>query len=73
MTDLTMPQVSGLELTERALKIRPDLPIILVTGFPGQLSDEDWRRHGITEVVLKPYSRAAMAAAVERALEKNKP
>jgi hypothetical protein len=37
------------------------------------LSDEDWRRHGITEVVLKPYSRAAMAAAVERALEKNKP
>ncbi|MBK6685192.1 MAG: PAS domain S-box protein [Deltaproteobacteria bacterium] len=73
VTDLTMPHVNGLELTERALKIRPDLPIILVTGFPGQLSDEDWRRHGITEVVLKPYSRAAMAAAVERALEKNKP
>jgi PAS domain S-box-containing protein len=68
VTDLTMPNASGLELADEIRFVRPDTPVILTTGFRGSLTDEVVREHGIREVLVKPYSGAHLAAALRRAL-----
>lgn len=72
ITDLTMPQMSGDQLADELVRLRPDIPIILCTGFgPGfrsTLSSLEMRSEGIREVVMKPFDRTDMAAAIRRAL-----
>lgn len=72
ITDLTMPQMSGDQLADELVRLRPDIPIILCTGFgPGfrsALSSLEMRSEGIREVVMKPFDRTDMAAAIRRAL-----
>jgi CheY-like chemotaxis protein len=47
ITDLTMPRMTGSELADSLHRTRPDLPILLVTGFAGRLDEEQLRRFGI--------------------------
>ena len=54
ISDLTMPRLTGLELAKNVLSIRPDLPIIICTGFSESISTEKARDLGIKEVILKP-------------------
>lgn len=72
ITDLTMPQMSGDQLADELVRLRPDIPIILCTGFgPGfrsTLSSLEMRSDGIREVVMKPFDRTDMAQAIRRAL-----
>ena len=72
ITDLTMPQMSGDQLADELVRLRPDIPIILCTGFgPGfrsTLSSLEMRSEGIREVVMKPFDRTDMAQAIRRAL-----
>ncbi len=72
ITDLTMPQMSGDQLADELVRLRPDIPIILCTGFgPGfrsTLGSLEMRSEGIREVVMKPFDRADMAQAIRRAL-----
>ncbi|RMG44193.1 MAG: PAS domain S-box protein [Acidobacteria bacterium] len=69
ITDQTMPSMSGIALARELLGIRPDLPIVLLTGYGERLTADDARAAGIREVVKKPVLRAELAAAVRRALE----
>ena len=69
MTDQTMPKMTGAELAKRMLDIRPDIPIILCTGFSENLTEEQAKEIGIREFLLKPLSRQEMALAVRRVLE----
>ncbi len=68
ITDLTMPDASGLELADEMHLIRPDIPIILATGYRGSLNDGVLRAHGIHAVLLKPYMGARLAATLREAL-----
>lgn len=54
MTDLSMPRMSGDELTSEILGIRSDIPIILCTGFSEKMTPEIARDMGIKAVVTKP-------------------
>ncbi len=54
ISDLTMPRLTGLELAKNILSLRPDLPIIICTGFSESISTEKARELGIKEVILKP-------------------
>jgi CheY-like chemotaxis protein len=69
VTDLTMPGMSGVELAQRVLAIRPQLPIVLVSGYGGRWTPENVRELGITDLVSKPLSLFALATAVRRALD----
>ncbi len=72
ITDLTMPNLTGLELASRALQIRPGIPIILCTGFGDQTSREKAMALGIVDIILKPPLTKDIARAVRKALdEKN--
>ncbi|MDM8549302.1 response regulator [Desulfobacterales bacterium HSG2] len=68
ITDMTMPNMTGLELSENILRIRPDMPIILCTGYSEMVTKEKAEAMGIREFVMKPALRREMAETIRRAL-----
>jgi PAS domain S-box-containing protein len=66
--DQTMPVMTGIDLAGRIGKIRPDLPIILTTGYAGQLKIEQLRAKGICELLLKPSTIQSLGGLVHRVL-----
>ncbi|MBR9982417.1 MAG: response regulator, partial [Desulfatitalea sp.] len=71
ITDLTMPHLIGTELARRLLAIRPDLPILLCTGYGDAVANGDLQTLGIRELILKPLLRSELAVAIRRALAAN--
>ena len=70
ITDFSMPHMNGLELTRELLRHRPDLPIILCTGFGDLLRDEDIFASGIRAFLAKPVPKWELAQAVRRVLDR---
>ena len=71
ITDQTMPHLTGVKLAKEVLGIRPDLPIILCTGYSEAVDANEARALGIRDFLMKPYSVREMAEAVRRALSGN--
>jgi signal transduction histidine kinase/CheY-like chemotaxis protein len=69
VTDQTMPGMSGLCLTEELLKLRPDLPIIMATGYSAEANEERARAIGVRCFVQKPVDLRDLAASIERLSE----
>jgi PAS domain S-box-containing protein len=72
ITDLTMPQIPGLELAADFIKIRPDLPIILCSGYSDSVSPESARQLGIREFLSKPVTIADFARVIRQVLDGEK-
>jgi two-component system, cell cycle sensor histidine kinase and response regulator CckA len=64
-----MPRLTGAELTRELLVLRPDLPVIIVSGFSSQLDGDRARALGAFDFLMKPFSNAQLADAVHRALK----
>lgn len=74
ITDQTMPDLTGIELAKRILKVRENVPIILFTGYSESVSPETAREAGIREFVMKPIAKQDVARTVRRVLDaKEKP
>jgi CheY-like chemotaxis protein len=73
ITDQTMPKMTGVALSEKFLQIRPDIPIILCTGYSDLVSEETARAKGIRELVMKPLARKEMVEVIHRVLEGKEP
>jgi PAS domain S-box-containing protein len=71
ITDQTMPHMMGRELAEELLRIRPDIPIILCTGFSEVIHEEEAKAMGIREFIMKPFSLNEMAGIIRKSLERN--
>jgi len=71
ITDQTMPNLSGIELAAEFLKIRPDIPVILCTGFSTKISEEKIKEVGIRELCMKPLNMTQMAKTVRKVLDEN--
>jgi CheY-like chemotaxis protein len=67
ITDLTMPVMTGLELARQVREVRPDLPIILSSGYADEVPAETLTGLGIREVLPKPFQMQALGAALARA------
>ncbi|MGC8494143.1 MAG: response regulator [Syntrophobacteraceae bacterium] len=70
ITDMTMPGITGMELAAKIQDIRPDIPIILCTGFGADTVVKQCVEEKNCRVVMKPYSRVVLAKAVRRALDR---
>jgi len=70
ISDQTMPHLTGDRLAKTIHAIRPDLPIILCTGFSTSLSHIRTGQHGIHEILMKPFAMATLSKAVCNALKK---
>jgi CheY-like chemotaxis protein len=72
LSDFTMPGMTGIDLVRELRKDRPDVPVILCTGFNERLLEENARELRIEEIVLKPLDRSQLAELVRRTLDRRK-
>jgi len=68
ITDMTMPKMTGDQLARELMKIQPDIPIILCTGFSPKISGKQAKEIGIKAFAMKPLVRRDMANIVRKAL-----
>ena len=73
ITDLTMPELNGLEVARQICAVRPNLPILLASGFISAQLPEDARQAGICELIEKPTSVATLAGTLRRVLARFQP
>ena len=69
LTDQTMPNMTGAKLAEKLIEVRPDIPIILFTGFSERITEENAKTIGIRQYVMKPVVRGELARAIRRVLD----
>jgi CheY-like chemotaxis protein len=72
ITEQSMPDMTGIKLTEEILKIRSDMPVILCTGFRDITSEEDFKEHGIRDIILKPIRLREIAEKINNILNNNR-
>lgn len=68
ITDLTMPNMTGDELAQKLMAIRPDIPVILCTGFSTKMTAEKTKKMGIRAFVLKPVIKQDIAETIRTVL-----
>ncbi|MBN1516596.1 Cache 3/Cache 2 fusion domain-containing protein [Candidatus Sumerlaeota bacterium] len=68
ITDMTMPRMTGDQLTQEIIAIRHDMPVILCTGYNERISEERAKEIGVREFVLKPWNLKTLTAVVKKTL-----
>jgi PAS domain S-box-containing protein len=68
ITDLTMPRMTGVELSAKLMQIRSGIPIILCTGYSDIINEHQAKAMGVRELLQKPASIGELKNAVRRAL-----
>jgi PAS domain S-box-containing protein len=69
ISDMTMPKMTGDELAKELMTIRPDIPIILCTGFSEHINEEQAKAIGIRKLIMKPFIMREMAEAIRQVLD----
>ena len=69
ITDMAMPSMTGIRLAQRLVAIRPDMPVILSTGFSDAMTREELAENGIREILHKPITRGDLANTIRRVLD----
>ena len=70
ITDMTMPGMTGKDLAQKLMDIRPEIPIILCTGFSDQIDEQSARDLGIELFIMKPIMISKIAQAIRDILDK---
>jgi len=70
ITDLTMPRMTGSEFTKELMRLRPDIPIILCTGYSELMGEEEAKAMGIREFFKKPVRSQEMLERIRSVLDK---
>ena len=70
LSDLSMPGMSGMEVSRQILQIRPDIPVLLATGYVRNEDVEQARAIGIREVIWKPQTIGEMGDLLAQQLQK---
>jgi PAS domain S-box-containing protein len=73
ITDLTMPRITGVDLGREIIRLNPEVPVLLATGFSGTWTPERVRALGIRDLVAKPLTAAALAETARRMCRKRPP
>jgi PAS domain S-box-containing protein len=69
ITDQTMPEMTGIELAKEVLAIRPDMPIIMCTGFSYVVDADKARAAGIKAFAMKPLTKREIARTIRKVLD----
>ncbi len=68
ITDFTMPHISGMDFSTRILEVRPDIPIILCTGFNEEIDEKELKAIGIRELLVKPTSMRELRSLIRKTM-----
>jgi CheY-like chemotaxis protein len=69
ITDMTMPKVTGDQLAAEILRQRPDIPIILCTGYSNRIDNRQAEALGIRTRLMKPLNLSDLARTVRQVLD----
>jgi DNA-binding response OmpR family regulator len=72
IADYTMPRMTGADLAREMIRMRPDVPVILSTGFTERITPEKAADLGIRELLMKPLNMSELAKVVRRSLDRDK-
>ncbi len=72
ITDQTMPGMTGIDLARRMLQLRPNLPIILCTGYSSLITEDKAKAAGIKGLTMKPIAKGDIAKLIRKVLGKGK-
>ena len=70
ITDMTMPEMTGAQLAQQLIRSRPELPIILCSGFSELINEEKAAAIGIRAYIMKPVLRTELATTIRSVLAK---
>ena len=71
ITDQAMPQITGYELAQKFIRLRPDIPIMLCTGYSEIVSEEHALAAGIQGFVMKPIKLQDFARRIRTVLDRS--
>jgi len=69
ITDMTMPNMTGVHLTQKLIEIKSGIPVIICTGFSEKISEHKASIMGIRGYVMKPVVRSELAKKIREVLE----
>jgi YesN/AraC family two-component response regulator len=69
ITDQTMPEMTGVDLAKEILAIRPDVPIIMCTGFSYLVDADKATAAGIKAFAMKPLTKREIATTIRKVLD----
>jgi len=69
ISDQTMPGMTGAELAREMLETRPDLPIILYTGYSSRIDPAKAEKLGVRRLIYKPLNLHLIATAIREVLD----
>jgi CheY-like chemotaxis protein len=72
ITDMTMPQMTGVKLSQRLKDIRPDIPVVICTGHSSLVDETKAKEMGIDAYIMKPIMKRDIAKAIRKVLDKSK-
>ena len=72
ITDQTMPGMTGMDFGRKILQVRPDLPIILCTGYSSIINEEQAKAAGFKGFAMKPLSKQVLATLLRKVLDERR-
>ncbi|MEA3225823.1 MAG: response regulator, partial [Planctomycetota bacterium] len=69
ITDMSMPEMTGVALAEELMSIRADIPVIICTGHSALIDEEKAKILDIAAFVMKPFSRQKIAKIIRQVLD----
>jgi CheY-like chemotaxis protein len=72
ITDMTMPNMTGDELAKELIRIKPEIPVILCTGYSARINQHQAMAMGIRTFVMKPVLRQEIATTVRKVLDQKR-
>ncbi len=71
ITDMTMPGMTGDKLALKLKELRPDVPVILYTGFSEKINEQKNEGSGVDGFMMKPVTKTDLAKMVRKVLDKS--
>lgn len=72
ITDLQMPEVNGMQLVHYVKEHYPELPVLVVTGYPSISGAVEAVKSGVIDYLVKPFTQSELSQSVENCLLKNR-
>jgi len=69
ITDMTMPEMNGVEVSKKIMSIRPDVPVVICTGHSPLIDEDSAMNYGVTKLVMKPISMQEIAKTIRDVLD----
>lgn len=64
LLDIRMPEMDGIQFLEELRKTKPDVPVIIITGYPSEETEASSKRLGATHYITKPFGPDRVTQAV---------